>query len=90
MCRSDLGELVQAFASWLQHTQKAQFSTIANYLNSLISITGYCYANFEGVDDVVNLEPNHGDVSSIERLLCIAVIYLPRSARDTSQTRRDH
>ena len=57
MIRSDLGELVQQYASWLQNTQRCKFSTIANYLNGLVSITSYC-ANLEPSDAVFNLDPN--------------------------------
>ena len=32
MIRDDLGDLVQAYANWLEHTQRCMFSTIANYL----------------------------------------------------------
>ena len=48
MIRDDLGALVQAYASWLEHTQQCKFSTIANYINGLVSITSYCYANLVG------------------------------------------
>ena len=39
MIREDLGEIAQAYAQWLQTTQQCKFSTIANYLNGLVSIT---------------------------------------------------
>ena len=47
LCRADLGDLAQGYATWLQNTQQCKFSTIANYLNGLVSITTYAYANFE-------------------------------------------
>ena len=50
MIRPDLGDLVQQYATWLQTTQGCRFSTIANYLNGLVSITSYCYANLEPTD----------------------------------------
>ena len=58
MIRSDLGDIVQEYASWLQNTQRCRFSTIANYLNGLVSITAYCYANLEPEDSVLQMEPN--------------------------------
>ena len=58
MIRADLGDIVQEYASWLQNTQRCRFSTIANYLNGLVSITAYCYANLEPEDSVLQMEPN--------------------------------
>ena len=58
MIRPDLGDLVEQYANWLQHTQGCRFSTIANYLNGLVSITSYCYANLEPTDVVLNSDPN--------------------------------
>jgi hypothetical protein len=43
--RPDLGDLVQAYVSWLQNTQRIKFSSIANYLNGLVALTSYAYAN---------------------------------------------
>ena len=42
--RADLGDLVADYATWLQHTQRCKFSSIANYLNGLVSLTMYAYA----------------------------------------------
>ena len=40
LCRVDLGDLAQGYATWLQNNQQCKFSTIANYyLNGLVSIT---------------------------------------------------
>ena len=47
LCRADLGDLVEGYATWLQNNQRCKFSTIANYLNGLVSLTTYAYANFE-------------------------------------------
>jgi hypothetical protein len=58
LCRADLGDLVQDYATWLQFNQQCKFSTIANYLNGLVSITTYAYANFEPPAAVLNAEPN--------------------------------
>ena len=58
MIRADLGDLVQEYASWLQNTQKCKFSTIANYVNGLVSITTYCYANLAPDDALLQMEPN--------------------------------
>eukprot|EP00966_Prymnesium_polylepis_P292852 6763821-Prymnesium_polylepis.1 len=58
LCRSDLGELAQGYATWLQNTQQCKFSTIANYINGLVSMTTYAYANFEPAAEVLNAEPN--------------------------------
>ena len=44
MIRDDLGDIAQEYAQWLQVTQHCKFSTIANYINGLVSITSYCYA----------------------------------------------
>jgi hypothetical protein len=56
LCRADLGDLVQAYATWLQTNQQCKFSTIANYLNGLVSLTTYAYANFEPAAEVLNAE----------------------------------
>ena len=40
------------------NTQGCKFSTIANYLNGLVSITTYCYANLEPNDALLALEPS--------------------------------
>ena len=58
LCRPDVGDLVQDYATWLQNTQGCKFSTIANYLNGLVSLTTYAYANFEPPAEVLNAEPN--------------------------------
>ena len=55
--RPDLGDLAQAYASWLQTTQELRFSTIANYLNGLISVTTYAYANLDPPEATLLLEP---------------------------------
>ena len=56
LCRTDLGDLTQGYATWLQNNQNCKFSTIANYLNGLVSITTYAYANFEPAAEVLNAE----------------------------------
>ena len=58
LLRADLGDLVQAYASWLQTTQRLKFSSIANYLNGLVSLVTYAYANLEPPDAVLNSDPN--------------------------------
>ena len=58
MLRADLGSLATQYSEWLQNTQGCRFSSIANYLNGLISVTSYCYAELEVSDAVFNLEPN--------------------------------
>ena len=58
MLRADVGDLAQQYAQWLQNTQRCRFSSIANYLNGLVSITAYCYANLEPSDEVLQLDPN--------------------------------
>jgi hypothetical protein len=58
LCRADLGDLVQAYATWLQTNQQCKFSTIANYLNGLVSLTTYACSNFEPAAEVLNAEPN--------------------------------
>ena len=58
-CRvADLGILAAQYSEWLQSTQGCRFSSIANYLNGLISVTSYCYAELEVSDAVFNMEPN--------------------------------
>ena len=37
---------------------RAACRTIANYINGLVSITAYCYANLEPTDEVLQMEPN--------------------------------
>jgi hypothetical protein len=58
LIRSDLGELVQAYADWLQNTQGCRFTSIANYLNGIISVTTYCYAALDPSDEVFAMDPN--------------------------------
>jgi len=58
LIRRDLGDLAAVYASWLQNSQKVRFSTIANYLNGLISITSYCYTDLEPDDAVFLLDPS--------------------------------
>ena len=58
MLRPDLGSLVQQYADWLQRVQRCKFSSIANYLNGLVSITSFCYANLEPSDALLNSDPN--------------------------------
>ena len=58
MLRDDVGTLAEAYATWLQQDRTCKFSTIANYLNGLVSITNYCYANLAPDDAVFNSDPN--------------------------------
>lgn len=58
LLRADVGDLAQGYATWLQNTQQCKFSTIANYINGLVSLTTYAYANFEPAAEVLNIEPN--------------------------------
>ncbi|MDC0525601.1 hypothetical protein OAO87_01285 [bacterium] len=58
MIRADIGHLAQQYAEWLQNTQRCRFSSIANYLNGLVSVLGYCYANLEPSDAILNSDPN--------------------------------
>ena len=58
MIRDDLGDIAQEYASWLQTTQRCKFSTIANYINGLVSITSYCYANLAPSDALLAMDPN--------------------------------
>ena len=58
MLRADLGTLATQYGEWLQGTQNCRFTTIANYLNGLISITAYSYTELGVSDAVFNLEPN--------------------------------
>ena len=57
MIRDDLGDIAQEYAQWLQTTQRCKFSTIANYINGLVSITSYCY-NLEPNDALLAMDPN--------------------------------
>ena len=58
MIRNDIADLAQQYAEWLQATQRCKFSSIANYLNGLVSIVSYCYANLAPEDAVLQMEPN--------------------------------
>ena len=58
MIRDDLGDVAQEYAQWLQATQRCKFSTIANYINGLVSITSYCYANLAPSDALLAMDPN--------------------------------
>ena len=55
--RPDVGDLVEAYASWMQNDLKLRFSTIANYLNSLVSVMSYVYSTTELPDATVVMEP---------------------------------
>ena len=52
------GECRTQHASWLQSTQRCRFSSIANYLNGLVSVLSYCYAHLDPSDAVLNSDPN--------------------------------
>ena len=58
MLRPDLGDIAQGYVQWLQTTQRCKYSTIANYLNGLVSMTSYCYANLEPEESLLTMEPN--------------------------------
>eukprot|EP00966_Prymnesium_polylepis_P282139 6519390-Prymnesium_polylepis.1 len=58
LLRADLGDLAQGYAMWLQNIQQCKFSTIANYINGLVTVTTYAYANFDPENEVLNMEPN--------------------------------
>ena len=58
MLRPDLGDIAQEYVQWLQTTQRCKFSTIANYMNGLVSITSYCYANLEPEESLLDMNPN--------------------------------
>ena len=58
LLRDDLGDIAQEYAQWLQNTQGCKFSTIANYLNGLVSLTAYAYANLEPPAALLAMEPN--------------------------------
>ena len=51
--------LLPVYSRLSQHgTGPFMSSTIANYLNGLVSITTYCYANLAPTDAVLQMEPN--------------------------------
>merc|ERR1711965_697789 len=58
MIRNDLGDVAQEYAQWLQNTQRCKFSTIANYINGLVSICSYVYSNMEPSDALLAMDPN--------------------------------
>ena len=58
MLRADIGDVAQEYVQWLQNTQHCKFSTIANYINGLVSITSYCYANLGPDDELLVMDPN--------------------------------
>ena len=58
LIRADLGSIVQEYASWLQNNQRCKFSSIANYLNGLVSLVTYAYGNLEPSAAVLNSDPN--------------------------------
>ena len=58
MIRDDVGTLAQEYAQWLQNTQRCRFSSIANYLNGIVSVLSYCYANLAPTDAILNSDPN--------------------------------
>ena len=44
--RSDLGNLVQAYAEWLRSNQQLRYGSIANYLNGLAAVTAWAYRQY--------------------------------------------
>ena len=58
MIREDLGDTAEEYAQWLQNTQHCKFSSIANYLNGLVSITSYCYSGLAAHDPLLAMDPS--------------------------------
>ena len=56
--RVDLGDLAEAYCQWLEQQQGLRFSSVANYVNSLLSVGTHCYATFEVADSVLALDPS--------------------------------
>ena len=56
--RADLGDLVEAYCTWLAEQQGLRFSSIANYVNSLLSIAQHCHATYEVPEATLALEPS--------------------------------
>ena len=57
LARGDLGSLAQAYVEWLQGTQQLKFSSIANYLNGLVSVTSYVYHTLDPPAETLSLSP---------------------------------
>ena len=52
-----MGSLAQAYVEWLQGTQQLKFSSIANYLNGLVSVTSYVYHTLDPPAETLSLSP---------------------------------
>ena len=57
LARPDVGDLVQDYASWMQQELSLRFSTIANYLNGLVSVMSYVYNTTELPETTLAMEP---------------------------------
>ena len=58
LARADLGTLAQRFCDWLVDTQGVRFTTVCNYLSSLVSMTNFVYRELNVDDAVLNQDPN--------------------------------
>jgi integrase len=56
--RPDLGTKAEQWAGWLQQSQRIRFTSICNYLSSLVSIANYVYFELHVDDEVIDLSPN--------------------------------
>ena len=54
--RSDLGSFAEEYALWLENTQNLRYTSIANYLNGLVMVTSYVYANLNPPEETLAME----------------------------------
>ena len=58
LARADLGTKAQQWAQWLQQTQQIRFTSICNYLSSLVSMANYVYFELAVAEEVLGMSPN--------------------------------
>lgn len=58
LARADLGTLAQRFCDWLVDVQGVRFTTVCNYLSSLVSMTNFVYRELNVDEAVLQLDPN--------------------------------
>ena len=53
----ELGDLAQAYVQWLRDEHELRYSSIANYLNGLVSVTTYVYSNLDPPEETLSMDP---------------------------------
>ena len=58
LLRPEMADWGQDYATWLRDNQNLRFSSVANYLNGLISVTSYVYMTYEVPEQTAALDPS--------------------------------